>query len=173
LLQQTTVLDSSVLKTRVQLSKKRRRRVPASHSLRRSRGLELENRFSLTEEPDNSWMFKDSTEEKKTMQEEDSDEEDKLHRTARSSAHAQRLPVFPGMDPSLLKAQLRKRHESESGGEVSSAQLFRSPKAQPGTPSSRVLPSSVEKEERSEEKSPQWLKELKSKKRQSHYENQV
>lgn len=26
---------------------------------------------------------------------------------------------------------------------------------------------------RSEEKSPQWLKELKSKKRQSHYENQV
>lgn len=60
-LQQTTVLDSSALKTRVQLSKKRRRRVPVSHSLRRSRGLELENRFSLMEEPDNTWMFKDST----------------------------------------------------------------------------------------------------------------
>ncbi|XP_054248577.1 uncharacterized protein KIAA1671 homolog isoform X1 [Indicator indicator] len=171
---QTAVLDSSALKTRVQLSKKRRRRVPVSHSLRRSRGLEFESRFSLTEEPDNAWMFKDSTEEKTTMQQEDSDEEDKIHRTGRSSSlHAQRLPVFPGMDHSVLKAQLRRRHEAESPGEISSAQLFKSPKSQLGTPGSRVLPSSVEKEERSEEKSPQWLKELKSKKRQSHYENQV
>ncbi|KFP28571.1 Uncharacterized protein KIAA1671 [Colius striatus] len=168
---QTTILDSSALKTRVQLSKKRRRRAPVSHSVRRSRGLEFENRFSLTEEPDNTWMFKDSTEEKKTMQQEDSDEEDKTQRTARSSSvHAQRLPVFPGMDHSALKAQLRKRQESESPGEVSSAQLFRSPK---GTPGSKVLPTSAEREDRSEEKSPQWLKELKSKKRQSHYENQV
>ncbi|KFV77361.1 Uncharacterized protein KIAA1671 [Dryobates pubescens] len=171
---QTAVLDSSALKTRVQLSKKRRRRVPVSHSLRRSRGLEFENRFSLTEEPDNAWMFKDSTEEKKTMQQEDSEEEERIHRSGRSSSvHAQRLPVFPGMDHSVLKAQLRRRHEAESPGEISSAQLFKSPKSQLGTPGSRVLPSSVEKEERSEEKSPQWLKELKSKKRQSHYENQV
>ncbi|XP_053938056.1 uncharacterized protein KIAA1671 homolog isoform X1 [Cuculus canorus] len=171
---QTTILDSSALKTRVQLSKKRRRRAPISHSLRRSRGQEFENRFSLMEEPDNTWMFKDSTEEKKTMQREDSDEEDKIQHTVRtSSVHAQRLPVFPGMDHSVLKAQLRKRRESESAGEISSAQLFKSPKPQPGTPGSRVLPSSVEKEDRSEEKSPQWLKELKSKKRQSHYENQV
>uniref|UniRef100_A0A674HCW4 KIAA1671 n=1 Tax=Taeniopygia guttata TaxID=59729 RepID=A0A674HCW4_TAEGU len=170
----TAVLDSSALKTRVQLSKKRRCRAPASHSLRRSRGLDLENRFSLTEEPDNGWMFKDSTEEKKTMQQEDSEEEEKIQHTPRSSSvQAQRLPVFPGMDHSVLKAQLRKRQESESTGDIGSAQLFKSPKAQLGTPGSRVLPSSVEKEERSEEKSPQWLKELKSKKRQSHYENQV
>ncbi|KAK2522874.1 Kiaa1671 [Columba guinea] len=150
---QTTVLDSSALKTRVQLSKKRRRRAPVSHSLRRSRGLEFENRFSLTEEPDNTWMFKDSTEEKKTMQQEDSDEEDKIQHTA----------------------QLRKRQVSESPGELSSAQLFKSPKPQLqlGAAGSRLLPSSVEKEDRSEEKSPQWLKELKSKKRQSHHENQV
>ncbi|XP_017669804.1 PREDICTED: uncharacterized protein KIAA1671 homolog isoform X2 [Lepidothrix coronata] len=170
----TAVLDSSALKTRVQLSKKRRRRNPTSHSLRRSRGLEFENRFSLVEEPDNAWMFKDSTEEKKTMQQEDSEEEEKIQHTPRSSAvQAQRLPVFPGMDHSVLKAQLRKRQESESAGDTGSAQLFKSPKAQLGTPGSRVLPSSVEKEDRSEEKSPQWLKELKSKKRQSHYENQV
>uniref|UniRef100_A0A6G1RKL3 KIAA1671 n=1 Tax=Hypotaenidia okinawae TaxID=2861861 RepID=A0A6G1RKL3_9GRUI len=172
----TAILDSSALKTRVQLSKKRRRRAPVSHSLRRSRGLEFENRFSLTEEPDNTWMFKDSTEEKKTMQEEDSDEEDKIQPPVRSSSvPAQRLPVFPGMDHSVLKAQLRKRQEAESPGEVSSAQLFRPPKPQLqlGAPGSRVLPSSVEKEDRSEEKSPQWLKELKSKKRQSHHENQV
>ncbi|KAM9625144.1 uncharacterized protein KIAA1671 homolog isoform 2-T5 [Morphnus guianensis] len=173
---QTTILDSSALKTRVQLSKKRHRRAPISHSLRRSRGLEFENRFSLMEEPDNTWMFKDSTEEKKTVQQEDSDEEDKIQHTARSSSvQAQRLPVFPGMDHSVLKAQLRKRQESESPGEINSAQLFKSPKPQLplGTPGSRLLPSSVEKEDRSEEKSPQWLKELKSKKRQSHYENQV
>ncbi|XP_033924043.1 uncharacterized protein KIAA1671 homolog isoform X3 [Melopsittacus undulatus] len=173
---QTTVLDSSALKTRVQLSKKRRRRAPISHSLRRSRGLEFENRFSLTEEPDSTWMFKDSTEEKQTMQQEDSDEGDKVQHPARSpSVQAQRLPVFPGMDHSVLKAQLRRRQGSESPAEVSSAQPFKSPKpqAQLGTPGGRVLPSSVEKEDRSEEKSPQWLKELKSKKRQSHYENQV
>ncbi|XP_063028896.1 uncharacterized protein KIAA1671 homolog isoform X1 [Melospiza melodia melodia] len=170
----TDVLDSSALKTRVQLSKKRRCRAPASHSLRRSRGLDLDNRFSLTEESDNGWMFKDSTEEKKTMQQEDSEEEDKIQHTPRSSSvQAQRMPVFPGMDHAALKAQLRKRQESESAGDTGSAQLFKSPKAQLGTPSSRVLPSSVEKEDRSEEKSPQWLKELKSKKRQSHYENQV
>ncbi|XP_025892466.1 uncharacterized protein KIAA1671 homolog isoform X2 [Nothoprocta perdicaria] len=166
---QTTVLDSSALKTRAQLSKKRRHRAPLSHSLRRSRGLEFENRFSL-EDPDTSWMFKDSTEEKKTMQQEDSDEEEKIHRIGKSSSvQAQRLPVFPGMDHAVLKAQLRKRQESETSGEVSSAQLFKSPKA----PGSRVPPSSAEREDRSEEKSPQWLKELKSKKRQSHYENQV
>ncbi|XP_040433203.1 uncharacterized protein KIAA1671 homolog isoform X2 [Cygnus olor] len=171
---QTTILDSSALKTRVQLSKKRRHRAPISHSLRRSRGLEFENRFSLTEESDSTWMFKDSTEEKKTMQQEDSDEEEKTQRTGRlSSVPAQRLPIFPGMDHSVLKAQLRKRHESESPGEIGSAQPFKSPKSQLGTPGSRILPSSVEKEDRSEEKSPQWLKELKSKKRQSHYENQV
>ncbi|XP_064583330.1 uncharacterized protein KIAA1671 homolog isoform X1 [Zonotrichia leucophrys gambelii] len=170
----TDVLDSSALKTRVQLSKKRRCRAPASHSLRRSRGLDLDNRFSLTEESDSGWMFKDSTEEKKTMQQEDSEEEEKIQHTPRSSSvQAQRMPVFPGMDHAVLKAQLRKRQESESAGDTGSAQLFKSPKAQLGTPSSRVLPSSVEKEDRSEEKSPQWLKELKSKKRQSHYENQT
>ncbi|XP_064377936.1 uncharacterized protein KIAA1671 homolog [Dromaius novaehollandiae] len=172
---QTTILDSSALKTRAQLSKKRRHRAPISHSLRRSRGTEFENKFSL-EDPDSSWMFKDSTEEKKTMQQEDSDEEEKIHRTGKSSSvQAQRLPVFPGMDHSVLKAQLRKRQESETAGEISSAQLFKSPKPQlqHGVPGSRLLPSSVEKEDRSEEKSPQWLKELKSKKRQSHYENQV
>ncbi|XP_042684574.1 uncharacterized protein KIAA1671 homolog isoform X1 [Centrocercus urophasianus] len=170
---QTTVLDSSALKNRVQLSKKRRHRAPLSHSLRRSRGLEYENRFSLTEESGSAWMFKDSTEEKKPMQQEDSDEEERTLRSGRLSAmQGQRLPIFPGMDHSVLKAQLRKRHESESPGEPSSAQPFKSPKPQLGT-GSRILPSSVEKEERSEEKSPQWLKELKSKKRQSHYENQV
>jgi hypothetical protein len=52
--QQTSVLDSSALKTRVQLRKRSHRRAPISHALRRSRG-------PLEEEVDSAWMFKDST----------------------------------------------------------------------------------------------------------------
>ncbi|XP_019362886.1 PREDICTED: uncharacterized protein KIAA1671 homolog isoform X1 [Gavialis gangeticus] len=172
---QTAVLDSSVLKTRVQLSKKRRRRAPVSHARRRSSGMESESRLAAMDEASSAWMFKDSTEEKSAKQEA-SDEEEKIHRPERSpAAQPQRLPVFPGMDPSVLKAQLRRRQELESPAETGSAQLSKSPKPQfqPGAPGSRVLPSSAEREDRSEETSPQWLKELKSKKRQSHYENQV
>ncbi|XP_043385178.1 uncharacterized protein KIAA1671 homolog isoform X2 [Chelonia mydas] len=169
---QTSILDSSVLKTRVQLSKRIRHRPPSSHSLRRSRQIESENKLSVMQETDSTWMFKDSTEEKSTKQEE-SDEEEKIHRTERASAvQPQRLPVFPGMDHSVLKAQLRKRQEPESPSEINSAQLFKS-QFQQGAPGGRVLPSSAEKENRSEEMSPQWLKELKSKKRQSQHENQV
>ncbi|XP_068937884.1 uncharacterized protein KIAA1671 homolog isoform X1 [Petaurus breviceps papuanus] len=173
---QTSVLDSSALKARAQLSKRNRRRAPISHSLRRSRVSEAESPFSLVEETDSAWMFKDSTEEK-SVKKEESDEEEKPSRSERTLvSQPQRLPVFPGVDPSVLKAQLRKRNESDSSGEVqASAQLSRSPKSpfQPGVLGSRVLPSSMEKEERSEETSPQWLKDLKSKKRQSQYENQA
>uniref|UniRef100_A0A452GF12 Tankyrase 1-binding protein C-terminal domain-containing protein n=1 Tax=Gopherus agassizii TaxID=38772 RepID=A0A452GF12_9SAUR len=169
---QTSILDSSALKTRVQLSKRIRHRAPSSHSLRRSRRIESENKLSVMQETDSTWMFKDSTEEKSTKQEE-SDEEEKIHKTERSSAmQPQRLPVFPGMDHSVLKAQLRKRQEPESPSEINSAQLFKS-QFQQGAPCGRVLPSSAEKENRSEEMSPQWLKELKSKKRQSQHENQT
>ncbi|XP_072456215.1 uncharacterized protein KIAA1671 homolog isoform X4 [Notamacropus eugenii] len=173
---QTSVLDSSALKARAQLSKRNRRRAPISHSLRRSRVIESENSLSLVEETDSAWMFKDSTEEK-SVKKEESDEDEKPSRSERTPiSQAQRLPIFPGVDPSVLKAQLRKRNESESPGEVqASAQVSKSPKSpfQPGVLGSRVLPSSAEKEERSEETSPQWLKDLKSKKRQSQYENQA
>lgn len=38
------------------------------------------------------------------MQQEDSEEEDKIQHTPRSSSvQAQRMPVFPGMDHSVLK----------------------------------------------------------------------
>ncbi|XP_062944064.1 uncharacterized protein KIAA1671 homolog isoform X3 [Cynocephalus volans] len=173
---QTSVLDSSALKTRVQLSKRSRRRAPISHSLRRSRVSESESRSPLEEETDSTWMFKDSTEEKSPRREE-SDEEEKPSRTERTPvSHPQRMPVFPGMDPAVLKAQLHKRPEVDSSGETPSwAPQPKTPKSpfQPGVLGSRVLPSSIEKDERSEELSPQWLKELKSKKRQSLYENQA
>ncbi|XP_063000246.1 uncharacterized protein KIAA1671 homolog isoform X2 [Elgaria multicarinata webbii] len=177
-LDQTPVLDSSVLKTRVQLSKRRRQhRAPISHSLRRSTGPDDEQQLSRTEEVDGAWMFQDATEGEKSSKREDSDEEEKPQPRERSPAsQPQRRPVFPGMDHSALKAQLRKRHEPEGAGEGHPMQLPRSPKSpfqSGGVSGGRVLPAGTEKEERSEEQSPQWLKELKSKKRQSQYENQV
>ncbi|KAH0625666.1 hypothetical protein JD844_015260 [Phrynosoma platyrhinos] len=177
---ETPVLDSSALKTRVQLSKRRRqRRTPISNSLRRS-GIQEEGQPQMSErgETNSTCMFKDSTGEKLSRREE-SDEEGRPRPTERSPApQPQRLPVFPGIDHSAFKAQLRKRHEPEGTtgtGSGISAQSSRSPKSsfQAGVlHGSRMLPTGAEKEERSEEISPQWLKELKSKKRQSQYENQ-
>uniref|UniRef100_A0A8D2BCZ5 Tankyrase 1-binding protein C-terminal domain-containing protein n=1 Tax=Sciurus vulgaris TaxID=55149 RepID=A0A8D2BCZ5_SCIVU len=173
---QTSVLDSSALKTRVQLSKRSHRRAPISHSLRRSRFSKSESQSPLEEEMDSMWMFKDSTEEKSPRREE-SDEEEKPSRVERAAPSLpQRMPMFPGMDPAVLKAQLHRRPEVDSPGETPSwTPQPKSPKSpfQPGVLGSRVLPSSMDKDERSEEPSPQWLKELKSKKRQSLYENQA
>nr|XP_034493200.1 uncharacterized protein KIAA1671 homolog [Marmota flaviventris] len=173
---QTSVLDSSALKTRVQLSKRSRRRAPISHSLRRSQFSKSESQSPLEEEIDSMWMFKDSTEEKSPRREE-SDEEEKPPRVERAPASLpQRMPVFPGMDPAVLKAQLPRRPEVDSSGETPGwSPQPKAPKSpfQPGVLGSRVLPSSMDKDERSEEPSPQWLKDLKSKKRRSLYENQA
>ncbi|XP_006869354.1 PREDICTED: uncharacterized protein KIAA1671 homolog [Chrysochloris asiatica] len=173
---QTSVLDSSALKTRVQLNKRSRRRAPISHSHRRSRLSESESRSPLEEEVDSMWMFKDSTEEKSPRREE-SDEEENPPRAERTpTSHPQRMPAFPGMDPAMLKAQLHKRQEVDSPGEnLPRTPQPKTPKSpfQPGMLGSRVLPPSVDKDVWSEESSPQWLKELKSKKRQSLYENQA
>ncbi|XP_045147249.1 uncharacterized protein KIAA1671 homolog isoform X1 [Echinops telfairi] len=175
----TSVLDSSVLKTRVQLSKRSRRRAPISHSLRRSRLSESESRSPLEEEVDSTWMFKDSTEEKSPRrdEEEEEEEEEEPPRTEKTSvSHLQRMPAFLGMDPAVLKAQLHKRQEVDSTGKsLPCTPQLKMPKSpfQPGVLGSRVLPSSADKDERLEEASLQWLKELKSKKRQSLYENQA
>ncbi|XP_029475045.1 uncharacterized protein KIAA1671 homolog isoform X2 [Rhinatrema bivittatum] len=168
---QTSVLDSSALKNRVQLSRRSQRRAPASYSQRRSRVLLPDKQLTIMEDSDSTWMFKDSTEEKPETQEVSAEEE----KPQKSAVQPQRLPVFPGMDPSVLKAQLRKRQEAESPSDGSgAAKLFKSPKSplQQGVLGDRPLPSPSE-EDRPEETSPQWLKELKSKKRQSQYENQV
>lgn len=175
---QTSVLDSSALKTRVQLSKRRRHRAPVSHALRRSRFSQSESGCPLEEETDNMWMFKDSTEEKSPRREESDEEEEKPPRAERTPvSRPQRMPMFPGVDPAVLKAQLHKRPEVSDGpGETPSwAPQPKTPKTpfQPGVLGSRVLPSSVEKDDSSEEPSPQWLRELKSKKRQSLYDNQA
>lgn len=180
---QTSVLDSSALKTRVQLSKRsRRQRTPISHAHRRSRLSEADAMTPWEEEVDSAWMFRDSTEEKSPRREE-SDEEEKPEEKEKPSqvdrtpgGHPQRMRPFPAVDPAVLKAQLHKRSEADSPGDSPSrTPQPKTPKSpfQPGVLGSRVLPSSVEKDERSEVASPQWLKDLKTKKRQSLYENQA
>ncbi|MGH0140682.1 UNVERIFIED_CONTAM: hypothetical protein FKN15_044706 [Acipenser sinensis] len=174
--QPTSFLDSSALKTRVQLSKRRIKRTLPSRSVRLSGVPAGGDRLSVLLENTRAddWMFKDSTEEKPVRQaeEEDSEEEERPRRSDRSPAlQPQRVPLFPGMDPSALKAQLRKRTDSDSPAEGSpSSQLPKSPFSQ-GTAGCRVLPPAGGKENGSEEMSPQWMKELKSKKRLSQYES--
>ncbi|KAJ7309895.1 hypothetical protein JRQ81_007972 [Phrynocephalus forsythii] len=189
-LEQTSVLDSSALKTRVQLSKRRRRqRAPLSHSLRRSALHEEEEEEEEGEEEEeeedrqphsveavvaeSTWMFRDSTGEKLAPREELEGEGKPPPSEKSPFSPPPRLPVFPGMDHSALKAQLRKRHEPEGTGGAAPAQPSRAPKSpfQAGLSSGRMLPLGTEKEERAEEPpSPQWLKALRTKKRQSQYE---
>ncbi|XP_042300652.1 uncharacterized protein KIAA1671 homolog [Sceloporus undulatus] len=89
------------MKTRVQLSKRRRqRRTPISNSLRRSGGGQEEGQpqTSKSSEPNGAWMVRGSTGEKP------SEEEGRPRSTERSAApQTQRLPVFPGMDHSAFK----------------------------------------------------------------------
>lgn len=54
--------------------------------------------------------------EEKSAKQEASDEEEKIHRPERSpAAHPQRLPVFPGMDPSVLKVSVGRALQSNPG----------------------------------------------------------
>ncbi|OCT98180.1 uncharacterized protein KIAA1671 [Xenopus laevis] len=164
---QTSVLDSTALKTRVQLNRKSQRRAP-SQSQRKSRLLLSSSHLDVIEDTDSPWMYTDSTEEKPVK------EESIEEKPQRTPVQQQRMPMFPGMDPSALKAQLRKRQDPENNSE-SPSQPSRSPKSPlpQGTLGIKLLPTSSDKQERGPEESPAWLKELKSKKRLSQYENQT
>ncbi|XP_071374885.1 uncharacterized protein KIAA1671 isoform X2 [Centroberyx affinis] len=171
----TSLLDTSALRSRAQLGKKRGPRSRPSRAARQSAALTLlpEGEGGATKD----WRFRDSTEEKAESKQEDSDSEEQArgidHRSAAAS-QPQRIQLFPGMDPSALKAQLKKRGDSDNQTDgpapSSSQQLSHSPKSPFLPRAARVLPPAGGKEN-GEEDSPQWLKELKSKKRLSQYEN--
>uniref|UniRef100_A0A3Q3KZR6 Tankyrase 1-binding protein C-terminal domain-containing protein n=1 Tax=Mastacembelus armatus TaxID=205130 RepID=A0A3Q3KZR6_9TELE len=154
----TTLLDTSALRSRAQLGKKRAPRTRPSRAVRQS---VAEGATGTDEE----WLYRDSTEVKVENKDDDSDSEEQSRVADFSPAVAsqpQRIAMFPGMDPSALMAQLKKRGDSDSqvdGSTPSPSQLSRSPK-------SPFLPRAAE------ENSPQWLKELKSKKRLSQYETE-
>ncbi|XP_019949322.2 uncharacterized protein KIAA1671 isoform X1 [Paralichthys olivaceus] len=165
----TTLLDTSVLRSRAQLGKKRAPRTRPSRAARQTPA-------QAERETAEDWLYRDSTEARVQSKEDDSNSEEQtrgvdLHPAAASQP--QRVALFPGMDPSALKAQLKKRSESDIQTEApapSPSQLSRSPKSPFLPRAARVLPPPGGKE--NGEDSPQWLKELKSKKRLSQYENE-
>ncbi|KAG7476754.1 hypothetical protein MATL_G00086090 [Megalops atlanticus] len=162
----TSLLDSSMHLSRAELGRKRGRRSqpswPVRHSVGPDSGLE-------------DWKFRDSTEEKlESAEQQDSDSEEKPMGTdpRPPSYQPQMVLLFPGIDPSKLKAVLQKRG-GDSDGQADSptpspSQLSRSPKSPFPPGAQRVLPPAAGTEDRAES-SPQWLQELKSKKRRSLY----
>ncbi|XP_076859364.1 uncharacterized protein LOC143512666 [Brachyhypopomus gauderio] len=167
----TTLLDSSVLRSRVQLSKRCSRRAPSSRTARHSTALSL-----LAEGGGDEWRYRDSTEDKpdslkQEVEEEMDSEEQDQGAESRTPTQPQRVAVFPGMNPSALMAQLKRRGDAatQPDGPVPSTQPSRSPKSPFLPRAARVLPPAANKENR-EESSPQWLKELKTKKRFSQLE---
>ncbi|KAK9522393.1 hypothetical protein VZT92_018861 [Zoarces viviparus] len=166
----TVLLDTSVLRSRPQLGKKRAPQTRPSRAARQSAALS-EGEGGTTED----WLYTDSTEAKVENKDDDSSEEPAkgVDASPAVSSQPQRVALFPGMDPSALKAQLRKRVDSDNqidGSTPSPSQLSRSPKSPFLGRAARVLPPPGGKEN-GEEDSPQWLKELKSKKRLSQYDN--
>ncbi|KAJ8414761.1 hypothetical protein AAFF_G00022840 [Aldrovandia affinis] len=154
----TTLLDSSALRSRVQLGKRRSRRNLPSRAARQSAAL------SVLEEgqggASDDWRYRDSTEENaETSKPEDPDTEEQARgaEPRPPASQPQRVALFPGMDPSALKAQLKKRGDSDNqtdGSSPSSSQLSRSPKSPFLLRANRVLPPAGGKEN-GEESSPQ------------------
>uniref|UniRef100_A0A3B5B384 KIAA1671 ortholog n=1 Tax=Stegastes partitus TaxID=144197 RepID=A0A3B5B384_9TELE len=166
----TALLDTSALRSRAQLGKKRAPRTRPTRAARQTAALAETGAAE-------DWLYRDSTEPKAASKDDESDSEEQPRGADASPAVAsqpQRIALFPGVDPSALKAQLKKRGDSDNqsdGLAPSPSQPSRSPKSPFLPRAARVLPPPGGKEN-GEEDSPQWLKELKSKKRLSQYENE-
>ncbi|NXW07954.1 TB182 protein, partial [Fregetta grallaria] len=106
-LEDTEVLDSSVYRSKANLGRKRRHRAPAF-------------RPGATSEGD-SWIFRDSTEPRPAHPAASSDEEvaeEPKSRRVRASPSSKglKVPLFPGLNTSALKAKLRGRNRSAEEG---------------------------------------------------------
>ncbi|KAM8868735.1 182 kDa tankyrase-1-binding protein isoform 2-T2 [Synchiropus picturatus] len=169
------LLDTSAQRSKATLSKRRSRKRP-------SRSLRLV--VAPTENQD--WRTCDSTAVSSKRRDSDTEDEPSPAKMVASPPTSQRVPMFPGMTPAALIAQLKKRgpggseakeDEPEEGREASSVEeaapspsvLSRSPRsAAQMAGAARVLPPIGGKE--GSAASPAWLKELKSKKRLSQHE---
>ncbi|XP_041747590.1 uncharacterized protein KIAA1671 [Coregonus clupeaformis] len=179
------LLDTSVLRARAELRKSRRTRPP--RTVRQS-----STTVMLEEDPVHDWRFYDSSDKVDSLTRGDceSDEEQPRGREVCSPpSQPQRIALFSGMDPSALKAQLKKRRGGGGGGAgggegvdtdrqtdrlaPSPSQLSRSPRRSSFLPgASRVLPP-VGNKGGGGDTSPSWLRELKSKKRSSQYNSEA
>ncbi|XP_023964061.2 182 kDa tankyrase-1-binding protein isoform X1 [Chrysemys picta bellii] len=172
-LEDMEVLDSAIYRSRANLGRKRGHRAPATRPA---------GSLGLSEVEAADWMFRDST-EPRAVRWASSDEEvaeEPQSRRARPSPAAKgvKVPLFPGLNPSALKAKLRGRNRSAEEG----AQLG---EAKPATPKEShvqrsksckipglggkplALPPKPEKSSGSDATSPHWLQVLKLKKKKS------
>ncbi|XP_051888134.1 uncharacterized protein LOC127579399 isoform X2 [Pristis pectinata] len=163
-LEPVTTLDSCAQKSRIQLGRKTFRRAPTKH---RKGGLgdQSDGTDQLLERNMEPYMYKDSTEPRLFEHEESTTQEVKGCEKLPVSS-CQKVAMFPGMDPAVLKASLRRsRPEVEVADELNSKSCKLPP--QQGF---RVLPPATGKGEGSDVAIPSWLQELKSKKRLSQFQ---
>ncbi|XP_068540995.1 182 kDa tankyrase-1-binding protein isoform X3 [Anas acuta] len=168
-LEDTEVLDSTVYRTKASLGRKRRHRAPAL-------------RPGATSEGD-SWIFQDSTEPRPpraaASSDEEAAEEPKSRRVRASpSGKGVKVPLFPGLNTSALKAKLRGRNRSAEEGALpadSKAAPPKDPHVQrsksckiPGLGGKPLaLPPKPDKSSGSDGSPPHWLQALKLKKKKS------
>uniref|UniRef100_A0AAQ6IR35 Tankyrase 1-binding protein C-terminal domain-containing protein n=1 Tax=Anabas testudineus TaxID=64144 RepID=A0AAQ6IR35_ANATE len=107
----TTLLDTSALRSRAQLAKKRAPRTRPTRATRQSAVL-ADGESENTED----WLYRDSTEAKvESKDDSDSEEQNKgADASPAVSSQPQRIALFPGVDPSSLKAQLKRRGDSDN-----------------------------------------------------------
>ncbi|XP_044868560.1 182 kDa tankyrase-1-binding protein isoform X1 [Mauremys mutica] len=172
-LEDMEVLDSAIYRSRANLGRKRGHRAPATRPA---------GSLGLSEVEAADWMFRDST-EPRTVRWASSDEETVEEPQSRrawpsSAAKGMKVPLFPGLNTSALKAKLRGRNRSAEEG----AQLGEAKPATPKEPHVQrsksckipgvggkplVLPPKPEKSSGSDAASPHWLQVLKLKKKKS------
>ncbi|KAM6067887.1 LOW QUALITY PROTEIN: 182 kDa tankyrase-1-binding protein [Theristicus caerulescens] len=166
-LEDTEVLDSSVYRSKANLGRKRRHRAPALRPGAASEG--------------ESWMFRDSTEpcpaRPAASSDEEAAEEPKSRRVRASpSSKGVKVPLFPGLNTSALKAKLRGRNRSVEEGTPPGDSKGTPPKDPhvqrsksckiPGLSGKPLaLPPKPEKSSGSDASPPHWLQALKLKKK--------
>ncbi|XP_071415281.1 182 kDa tankyrase-1-binding protein isoform X2 [Pithys albifrons albifrons] len=164
-LEDTELLDSSVFRTKASLGRKRRHRAPAL-------------RPAATE--GDSWIFRDSTEPRPApaaSSDEETVEEPRSRRMRGSpSGRGVKVPLFPGLSASAIKAKLRGRNRSAEEGPSSGdskgtphkdhhVQRSKSCKIPGVSGKPPALPPKPEKSAGSEASPPHWLQALKLKRK--------
>ncbi|KAK7172575.1 hypothetical protein R3I93_002631 [Phoxinus phoxinus] len=172
------LLDSSVLRSKVDLSKKR--------SIKRSRPTRAVRQRAalptLTEGTSPDWRFCDSTDAKDQCSNGgDSESEEEPSRDAVCSpapSQPKRVSMFPGMkNPLAFMAQLKRRSgvvekESPTEAQTPPSVPARSPRTPTRTLGPRVLPP-VDAKGSASGSSPSWLLELKSKKKMNQPDSEA
>ncbi|XP_050830938.1 182 kDa tankyrase-1-binding protein isoform X3 [Serinus canaria] len=165
LLEDTELLDSSVFRCKASLGRKRQHRAPSL-------------RPTTTE--GESWIFRDSTEPRPApaaSSDEEAAEEPRSRRMrSSSSGRGVKVPLFPGLSASAIKAKLRGRNRSAEEG-TSSGDSKGTPPKDPHVQRSKsckipgvsgkppALPPKPEKSSGSEASPPHWLQALKLKRK--------